>query len=410
MRKIVTILLLCVAFSFFCGFTQNADRASVTFTFGSYRISYEDKLVEEPDFTIKADFHNRRINAPLNEKIALVEENLRSGATAKDAMLYSFPMLNETVEKIIKEVNCEYQNASVTFKPYASPMFKITREKTGYEVMEERLYYELFLALRKSSKIELTIPTRAISAEIKADDLKKSTSLRARFTTSYENSTENRKHNVRLALSKLNGAVINGGEQLSFNERVGKRTAENGYQNAKIIIDGEYVDGVGGGVCQASTTLYNCALLSDLTILSVQPHSLPPTYVPYSLDAMVNSSGSDLRIKNDGKLPVFIKAYGNESTATVEIYGTQLSYQIKRESKLISKTATPGDKIVEDINNEYDTAGLERGESKRVSYPSPGISSESYLCYYKNGKLIEKKRIRTDLYRPKEGLIAVKPN
>ncbi len=410
MRKFVTILLLIVSLTLFCGFTQKNDRARVTFTFGSYEITYQDELLSEPDFTVTADFHNRRINAPLKEKIDCVEQSLVSGATAKDAMLYTFPKLSQTVDKIIKAVNCESQNASITFKPYQNPMFKINREKTGYEVVEESLYYETFLALRKSQNPTVSIPTLSKLASVKADDLKKCVNLRARFTTSYETSTENRKHNIRLALSKINGVTIEGGEEFSFNKTVGKRTAQNGYQDAKIIVGGEYVDGVGGGVCQVSTTLYNCALLADLTVLAVQPHSLPPTYIPYSLDAMVNSSGSDLRLKNESELPVFIKAYGNDTTATVEIYGTALPYEIKRESKLISKTATPPDKIVVDEDNKYDTADLQAGESKRVSYSSPGISSESYLCYYKKGKLIEKKRLRSDIYRAKEGVIAVKPS
>ena len=360
----------------------------------------------EPNFMIKADFHERRINAPYEEKMECIDKSLSLGASVKSAMLYTMPRLESVVSDFISSINCEAQDATIEFKPYSTPAFKITKEREGYKVNEQRLYYDIYLALKKSPSVTVDASAIRLEPTVKAEELKKYTALRSSFSTDYSASNENRKHNIRLALSKLNGKRINDGEEFSFNAAVGKRTVANGFSEAKIIVDGEYVDGTGGGVCQASTTLYNCALLADMTITSVRAHSLPPSYVPPSFDAMVNSGTSDLKFVNDSGGPVFIKAYGNDSRAVVEIYGERLPFEIKRESRVVSKTDIPSDKTVIDENNEYGTEGLVEGESKRVRYGAAGVSSEGYLCYYQNGKLIDKKLIRKDFYRPIQGLIA----
>ena len=128
----------------------------------------------------------------------------------------------------------------------------------------------------------------------------------AKFSTYYGDSSENRKHNVALAAKAIDGFVLPPEEEFSFNDTVGARTEERGYRTAYIISEGNFVEGVGGGVCQVSGTLYNCALLADLAVTCVHPHSLPVSYVAPSFDAMV-SSASDLRFANTLSAPVTIR-------------------------------------------------------------------------------------------------------
>ena len=190
---------------------------------------------------------------------------------------------------------------------------------------------------------------------------------------------------------------------------MGKRSAANGFQEAKIILEGEYVEGVGGGVCQASTTVYNCALLADMKITSVRNHSLAPSYIAPSFDAMVNSGSSDMKFVNESDGPIFIRSYGDDTTAHVEIYGLKMPYKIVKESKVVSRSAVPEDKMFTDTENKYVSEDMLSGETKRVSYGAAGLSSEGYLCYYKDGKLFDRKLIRKDVYRSVQGLVAVKP-
>lgn len=387
----------------------NEDRARITFTFGDYSVLYEDKILDTPDHTVIAELHERRINAPFTEKLRCVEENLAQGASPKAAVLYSFPLLENTVNEIIRQINRDPIDAVMEFKPYERPMFYITRETVGYSVNEQRLYYDIYNALRKGRTALVKINADELAPAVTADELKNYTFLRSQFTTDYSSSGENRKHNIRLALSRINGKRLGDGEEFSFNATVGRRTAANGFQEAKIIVGGEYVEGTGGGVCQASTTVYNCALLSDMTVTTVRNHSLPPSYIAPSFDAMVNSGSSDLKFVNNSGGPVFIRAYGTDTTAVVEMYGAKMPYRIVKESKVISRSAVPEDKIITDTDNKYVTADMLSGESKRVSYGAAGLTSEGYLVYYRDGKATERKLIRKDVYRSVQGVVAVKP-
>lgn len=416
MRKLGKVLLfLCLVATLF-SFVHlpkgkvyaHEQRAKIQLSFGTLTSEYYDEILPSPDFTVEADFHNRKINATLSEKIECVQKNLQSGSTPKSAMLYSFPLLEKKVLPIIKQINCTPVDATISFKPYRAPMFTLTREKVGYEVDEQRLYYEIFLALRKNSDVKVSVPAKTLLPAVTVDMLKECTNLCATFSTSIATSTANRKHNIALALSKINGTRIENGEQFSFNKTVGKRTESNGFATAKIILDGQYVDGTGGGVCQASTTVYNCALISGMKITEVHAHSLAPSYVPASFDAMVNSAGCDLRFENTTGLPLFVRAYTTFDRAVVEFYCKKPREKIVRESKLVSKSDVPPDKIVEDALNEYDTATLADGQSRRVRYGAPSVTSEGYLCYYDNGKMVDKKLIRKDVYRAISGIIAVK--
>lgn len=382
---------------------------NVSLAFGDYTAVYRDEPLSAADFTVTEEMHERRINAPYEEKLECVEECLALGASPKAAILYCFPRLKHTVETAIKNIERDPKNAETEFRPYSKPMFYITRETVGYSVNEQRLYYDIYLALRKSAEVKVAVAAEEIAPEITADELKEYTVLRSRFATDYSSSGENRKHNIRLALGKINGKRVDDGVEFSFNKTVGRRTAANGFQDAKIIVDGEYVEGTGGGVCQASTTVYNCALLSDMRIVEARNHSLPPSYVPPSFDAMVNSGGSDMRFINETGGPIFIRAYGTDDQAIVEIYGKKPQYKIVRDSVVTSKSAVPIDKTIVDEKGKYVTEDMLSGESKRVRYGVAGLTSEGYLLYYEDGKLADRKLIRKDVYRSVQGVIAVKP-
>lgn len=389
--------------------TATAESVSVCLQFKDYSVLYRDERLPAADFTVTEEMHERRINAPYEEKLACVEECLALGASPKAAILYCFPRLKGVVDNAIKNIERDPKNAETEFRPYSKPMFYITRETVGYAVNEQRLYYDIYLALRHGTDVKVTVAAEELAPEITADELKEYTVLRSRFITDYSSSGENRKHNIRLALSKINGKRVDDGVEFSFNKAVGRRTEANGFQNAKIIVDGEYVEGVGGGVCQASTTVYNCALLADMRIVEARNHSLPPSYVPPSFDAMVNSGGSDMRFVNETGGPIFIRAYGTDEQAIVEIYGKKPRYKIVRDSVVMSKSAVPADKTIFDEEGKYVTDDMLSGESKRVRYGAAGLTSEGYLLYYENGKLSDRKLIRKDVYRSVQGVIAVKP-
>ena len=213
----------------------------------------------------------------------------------------------------------------------------------------------------------------------------------ASFTTYFNQSDGGRCANIALAAARLDGIALQPYGELSFNAVVGKRTAENGFQQAKIISQGEFVLGIGGGVCQVSTTLYNAALLSGLAVTEFHPHSLAVAYVAPSRDAMV-SSASDLRLYNPLSETVYFSVRVSQGALTVTLRGEKSARTYEIESRTIETVSPPEPLVTEE-------AGVKEREGK------DGVRSEAYLKTYHGGVLVGVKRLRADTYAPVRGII-----
>lgn len=219
--------------------------------------------------------------------------------------------------------------------------------------------------------------------------------VRSKFFTSYYNSSNDRKWNIKLASDLLNNSFIDVGAEFSFNDVVGERTEKRGFRNAKIIVNGEFTDGVGGGVCQVSTTLYNAVLLAGLKITEYHPHTLSVSYVAPSFDAMVNSGTADFKFVNNTKNPIIINSIADGNRLTVYITGEKSKYRYERLSVKTGEIPFKIEKIIDD--GSYPELFV--GEEKIVSYGKVGIKSKGYLLKYLGDRLIEKRLIRVDSYK-----------
>ena len=147
------------------------------------------------------------------------------------------------------------------------------------------------------------------------------------------NTNENRNNNLRLLCQALNGHIVQPGETFSYNEVVGKRTAERGYLPAPAYSSRGLVDSIGGGVCQGSTTLYNCVLLADLEVVFRACHGAWVTYVPPGLDAAVNYLTTDFQFRNQYNFPVKILAEVSDGYVKMKLLGTdEKDYYVKMET------------------------------------------------------------------------------
>lgn len=215
------------------------------------------------------------------------------------------------------------------------------------------------------------------------------------YTTYYNAEDKDRCQNIAIAAELIDGTTLQPYGEFSFNKTVGRRTAEAGFRQAKIIVNGEYVLGVGGGVCQVSTTLYNAALKSGLGVTEYHPHSLRVSYVQPSRDAMV-SSECDLQLYNPHSFPVCLTAHVFEGGLRISFYGKNEGYRYEIISQTLAEIPPPAP-----IVKEGKTDGILRS-------PKNGVKSEMYLERYKGETLLSRKRMRVDEYRPIQGIIVKK--
>ena len=238
-------------------------------------------------------------------------------------------------------------------------------------VDREKLKQDIDNALKTSTNVEVYIPTYEVEPTTTKSEIENSVALRGSFSTSYASSSSDRKYNVRHALEAFNGMIVAPNQEVSFNETTGSRTAENGYKKANVILNGVYVEGTGGGVCQSSTTLYNALLLADVEILEVNKHTLPSSYVWLAFDAMVSEGYSDLRFKNSTDENLYIKTYSDDENVYVEVYGKPFmeGEKIVRRVEFLGAIPHPGDRIIPDTNKEYSNKVTYKGEYLRLKYP-----------------------------------------
>lgn len=161
------------------------------------------------------------------------------------------------------------------------------------------------------------------------------------FSTKYNTRDSDRTTNLRLAANKINGTVLMPGETFSYNKVVGRRTIAAGYKEAKIYQDGQVIDGLGGGICQISTTLFNAVLYANLEIVERRNHQFVPSYVNAGRDATVVYGSQDFKFKNNRNYPIKINCSVNGGIAKFDIYGLKenTEYNVEVTSKVTSRTA-----------------------------------------------------------------------
>jgi len=234
------------------------------------------------------------------------------------------------------------------------------------------------------------------------DDLVLATSRIKRVTTPLGNSKPERIHNIKLALSKFNGMVVMPGEEVSFNQVTGPRGLGEGYQNAGVILDDEIVDGPGGGVCQASTTLYQAVVRSGLQVVKRYKHSLTVSYVAIGADAAVAYDYKDLVFKNNTELPIYIIAEVVGSDVVVTLHGRPLEegVEIKIINDVYETIPAPEPEIVPDSKAEHVVYSDEKYDAKKSQV---GYKVRTYAVWYKDGEESQREKLTEDYYKEVTG-------
>jgi vancomycin resistance protein YoaR len=341
---------------------------------------------------------------PQTEKAALMKRIETLGFSKEEAVRYVFFGIEDTVRDIESEINAAPVDSVVSFDPDGSPAFAYSEEREGFIVERTRLYDLLFARLCAGKSVTVAVPVSVLKPQYTRAYWRRNTVERASFGTGYAGSSPDRKHNVALALSYYNGLTVQPGQTVSFNGLVGERSEARGFRTAKSIMDGAYEDGVGGGVCQSSTTLYNAFLLAGLSVTRRCQHSLSSSYVSPGFDAMVSSGSADLAFRNDTGLPVYIKTSAGASGVSVKIYGAPKKYRIVRRHAVKSVEQPPPDKIVYDYEGKYTDKVFYSDECLAFQTSKTGMTVEAYLDYYDGGRFVKSEKLHTDRYRSLQGI------
>lgn len=290
------------------------------------------------------------------------------------------------IDDIYNKVHAEPQDAYIVDEP-----FQVVVDKDGIDFA---ISMEEAKNLLKEEKEEYIIPLKVTKAGITVADLgsRAFPDVLATFTTRYDAGNLNRSTNLAIACKKINNYVLQPGETFSYNQTVGKRSIENGFREAHIFTSSGVEDGLGGGICQISSTLYNTVVLANLDIVERHNHSYGAGYVDPGRDATVSYGSLDFKFKNPRKYPIKITAYINGGVATVSISG------IKEENEpRVSIVATTTATIPCPVNTIEDPT-MEEGKQVVTTAGMNGYRSVAYkYLYYPDGR-VEKIQLSTDTY------------
>ena len=333
---------------------------------------------------------------PYSVSVGLTEGN-------DDQLDYILKIISENVYQMATDAQIVSFNAENAENP-----FVIADEVNGRCIDTNAAKEEILRRAASGEGGRFVIPLQPVAPSVTAEELQKSVTLLATGKNAIDkHSTKERNENIALAFSKINGFVLENGDTFSFNKVVGNRNLENGFKPALGYVSGEMVEVIGGGVCQASTTLYSAALCAGLTIKERTPHSMPVSYIELGQDATVNYMRGhmiDLKFKNETGYPVYITAAIEENAmgrlmSVVRIFGHALEDDIHYRVESVETELLP---IPEEAVIRVDKEGMYVKYSDQTYHYSKGSEGhvvETYLQKLRGSTVIEQKLISKDTYK-----------
>ncbi|SHK47103.1 VanW family protein [Desulforamulus aeronauticus] len=223
------------------------------------------------------------------------------------------------------------------------------------------------------------------------------------FTTSFDEKNSNRTTNIRIAAGKINGTILSPGQEFSFNKIVGERSQQAGYLPAAVVVANKFEEGLGGGICQVSTTLYNSILLANLSPVERHNHSLAISYVPLGRDAAVAWDQLDFKFKNPLPCHVYLRTVVAKNHITVQVYGDAALKKNITIRSWVTETIE-ADHVLKEIDPT-----LQPGEEVVVSPAYTGFRAKAERIIKENGAVASKEPLSDSYYRPGPKVIKVGP-
>ena len=339
----------------------------------------EDISAQLPDKVVESSYYiegsNLIITAGKEGNVVDVDATINSITNA----ISNFESINNPIEITVKsqqpnDIDIEKIHNEIYKEPvdayYTQDPFSVYPSENGvdFNISIE----EAKSIVNNQSQEEYTIPLKILYPKVTTNMIGTEAfpDLLSTFSTKYAVSNKNRTTNLILAANKVNGTVLMPGETFSYNKVVGARTISAGYKEAAIYVQGKVVDGLGGGICQITSTLYNAVVYANLEIVQRSNHQFVPSYVTASRDATVVYGAIDFQFKNNRNYPIKLVCSVSNGIANFQIFG------LKQEDDC-----------------EVEISSYETGRT------STAIYSEAYKILKRDGKVVGSQLLSKDTYK-----------
>lgn len=310
---------------------------------------------------------------------------------------FEYSYLDKFVSDIAKDIDRDAVNAEFSVN---NGKITSTESQEGKKLDAEKLKSDIIGAI-ESHQESVIASVETIKPEKSHSELEKINGLIGQFSTDISSSSNDRKTNIRISSNAISKKLLLPGESLDFNKTVGKVSTDKGYKNAHVLKDGAYEDGLGGGMCQTSTTLYNALVRAGVKILERHPHSRAANYVPKGQDGAVWYGLKNLRFENSYDFPIYIDSSVTKNKLTFYVYGNtnEKDYDISLSSEIVE--------VVKSETIEKEDPNLKPGERVVDVQGYDGYRVITNKIVTKNGKVISNKQFTKDYYPKRDTIVRV---
>lgn len=380
--------------------------------------SYSEDVIDSLINEIEVNFEDRLI-----EPSYYIENNNLVISKGKDGIVIVPEKLKSEIIYIVNNLNCDISQIDIPTQFKSADILDLNKiheeiyrgPQDAYYTTDPYVIYphvdgidfsismEEALNIFNNTTDTCSIPLKVLSPSVTTNQIGKEAfpDLLATYSTTYSTANVNRSTNISLASQKVNGTVVMPGEIFSYNTTVGQRTAAAGFKTAAVYSGGEVTTGIGGGICQVSSTLYNAVLLSNLEIVERYNHGFNPGYVPAGRDATVSWGGPDFKFKNTRDYPIKIVCSASKGKIDFQIYG------LKQENEYTVEIQSYITRYISYSTIQKEDNTLPIGETKVLQNGSNGCKSVAYRILKSNGEVVSKTLLSQDTYNPHNKIVAV---
>lgn len=375
-------------------FETSIDKKKLSIIIGDkqYELIYSDIIPKyDVDGAVEQAYNLGKQNGILKKYMTIKNGNSKNNEIAL-GFSYNEDKLKAYEEKLQNDVTQSAKDATINIEKGNVIIKPETVGKTiSLEVLDQKLKENINSDI--NSMNEVTVDVETTKPRVTKEDLLKVKGIMGTFSSSYATSAPGRSKNIEIATSAINGTVVMPGETFSFNDVVGPRTIERGYQEAGTYVGNKIEPGIGGGICQVSTTIYRAAMKANLRSVERTNHSMVVGYAEPGLDATVSYGYLDYKFKNTYGFPIYIQGSTAGKVMTYNIYGDPSALNGKTYGMVneILETIPPETKIVPDST-------LPEGKEVSEGVGMTGYKARSYQITFENGVEVNREVISTDNY------------
>ncbi|WP_238528295.1 VanW family protein [Acetonema longum] len=359
----------------------------------------------QPDRTVADAWQYGRVGSWW-QRVQDIRYARENGRSFQPYISHDQAKLDQLIDQWKKTLEREPKDAVLSLKTGG-----VIPEQQGRKLHTEELAEQILQAFYHPDIHTLEIPLTVTEPAVTKESLTKTgiVTLQSAFSTKFDSNDVNRSTNIALAAAKINGLILKPGQIFSFNDAVGPRDTASGFKEAMEIFDSEMVPGIGGGICQVSSTLYNAVLLANLPVKERWNHGRPLSYVGMGRDATVVYGSVDFKFVNNTSSSLMILTETKNNKLTVAIFGRENQENLKQTVHIeVTDLKELPFKTVE-IVDPLLPAGQVVLDPEKAKKGAPGYEMNVFRVIKADGKVIKREFLGKDRYVPENAVVRVGP-